>query len=124
MVHLVRTCGDGFDATIDRDDLVGKTRFQTMDAIIIKRRNGAIIFGRQSFQPRLTRMDDERITTCSEDRISHRIKGGFDILFVDTKAAFHGDRNFHLGLHRSHTFADQQRLAHEAGAKRAALHTI
>ena len=112
------------DATIEHDCQTRMRRFETIDAIVIERRQFAVFFWREPFQPRFSGMYDQRVGPGAFHGLRKHGQSGFRILFVNTDAAFHGHRNCHCGLHRGDTVADQVRLGHQAGPEAALLHAI
>ena len=69
-------------------------------------------------------MDDQPIDARRANRRGQGVERDFRVLIVDADAAFHRHGNRNRRLHRGDAFADQRRLAHQAGAEGAALDTI
>ena len=117
---------DAGDAAIDaRSADRGCARLEPVDAIVIERRDVAVLARRQALRAR----------PCAHARSAHRRRplrprrvsassDCFRILLVDADAAFHRDRDRDRRLHRGDAVADQRRLRHQAGAEAAFLHAV
>jgi hypothetical protein len=114
----------GGDAAIEHDLERLMIALQPIDALIVQRRDGAILLGRETLEPGLARVNDQRGAACARDRGRKAFEPFLLILFVDADAAFDGDRNRHGGTHRGQTFADAAGLGHETGAEATFLHAI
>ena len=112
------------DAAIDDDGHIGQRGLQPVDPVVIERRDVAVFLRRQSVEPGLARVHDQRVGAGGDDAARQRIQRDFRILIVDADPAFDGDRNFHRALHRSDAVGDQLRLRHQAGAEAAILHPV
>ena len=99
-------------------------RFQPIDPCIIERRHFAVFFRRQTFQPGLASVHDERIGAGLLHRLDKYLQRLFRILIVDADAAFHRNGDRHGGLHRGDAVADERGFGHEAGAEAPLLHPI
>ena len=102
----------------------GCARFEPIDAIVIERRNFAVFLRRQTFEPGLAGVHDQRVGSGALDVLRENLQRRFRILLVDADAAFDRDRNSHGRLHRRDAIADQRRLRHQAGAEAAVLHAV
>ena len=112
------------DAAIDDDGHVGHGSLQPVDPIVVERRDVAIFLRRQSIEPGLAGVDDQRIGAGSDHAAGQRIQRDFRILVVDADPALDRDRNAHCALHGIDAFSDQRRLRHQAGAETAVLHPV
>ena len=112
------------DATVDDDGHVRHRRLQPIDPVVVERRDVAIFLRRQSVEPGLAGVNDQRIRAGRDHSLRQRIEGGFGILIVDTDPAFDGDRDGHGLLHRRDASGDQRRLSHQAGAETALFHPV
>ena len=115
---------DAADAAIDDDGHIRQRGLQPIDAAVIERRDVAVLLRRQSVQPGLARMHDQRVAAGGDHAARQRIERRFRILVVDADAAFHRDGNFHRPLHRGDAVGHQRRLRHQAGAEAAVLHAV
>ena len=97
---------------------------QAIDAIVIERRDVAVLTRREAVQPGLACMHDQRVDAGLPDRLRERFQRNLRILLVDADAAFHRDRDRDGRLHRGDAFADQGGLGHQAGAEPAILHAV
>ena len=112
------------NATIDSDQVGRQALFEAVDAIILKRRNVAVFFRRESLEPRFAGMDDHAIASGGDHRIHELIESGFGILIIDTEAAFDGDGQGGGGFQRGNAFGHKRGLAHQAGAEASFLHAV
>ena len=119
-MRLLHAC----DPAVEHDRQARMRGLEPIDARVIERRNFAVLLRRQSFEPSLSRVNDERIDARLLDRAGKNLQRLFRVLLVDADAAFHRDGNRHGGLHGRHGVADQSRLRHEAGAEAAVLHAV
>ena len=112
------------DAAIDDDGHVWHRRFQAIDPVVVERRDVAILLRRQSAEPGLAGMHDQRIGAGCHDGTRERIECRFRVLVVDADPAFdrHGYRD--RCLHCGHAGTNQRRLGHQAGAETALLHPV
>jgi hypothetical protein len=115
---------DADDAAIDDDRHVGHCRLEPIDAVVVQRRNVAVLFRRQAVEPRLARMHDQAVGAGGDHRACQRIECDFGILIINADAALDGDRHIDSLLHRGHTARHQIRLGHQARPEAAVLHTI
>ena len=83
-------CGD---ATIDEDGHVRHVALQFVDKRIVERRHVAVFLRRQTFEPGLARMDDQRFATGLAHGARHGGQRFARLLLVDADAAFDGDGN-------------------------------
>ncbi len=112
------------DAAVDRDGKRRAPGLQPIDAVIIERRNVAVLARREPVEPGLARMHDERVDAGALDGAGERLKRLLRILRIDADATLDRDRHLHCGLHGRHAIADQRRLGHQAGAEAALLHPV
>ena len=112
------------DAAIEHDFEIRMRRLEPVHDGIIERRHLAIFARRQSFQPGLARVHDQRVGARRLDRLGERKQRLLGILLVDADAAFHRHRNFDRGFHGGDAIGDQRRLRHQAGAEAALLHPV
>ena len=123
-IEMRQTLFDRRNAAIDRYRQMRKRHFQLMHKIIIKRRNVAVLFRREPLQPRLARMDNQRIDTGLRECFRHRPESFARLLIIHTDAAFDGDGNLHRCFHRRHAISHQLRFAHQTGPERTILHAV
>ena len=116
--------GKACDAAIDDDRQVWQGGLQPIYPVIVERRDVPIFLRRQSIEPGLAGVDDQRVRAGCHDAARQRIQRSFRILIVDANPAFDRDRNGNRALHGLDTSGDQCRLRHQAGAKPAILHPI
>src|SRR5436305_12880544 len=91
--------GQRRDAPVNDDCQMRMTAFQAIDALTVEGRNFAILPGRQAFEPRLTRMDDEGAAAGSSNRRDEGLKIFLIILLIDANAAFDSDLDGDAPLH-------------------------
>ena len=116
--------GEIGDAAIDDDGHIGHRCLQPVDPVVVERRDVAVFLRRQSVEPGLAGMHDQRIGAGGDDAARQRIERDFRILIVDAEPAFDGDGNADRALHGVDAFGDQRRLRHQAGAEAAVLHPV
>ena len=124
MSEMLLRFSDTADAAIDDDGHVRHCRLQPIDPVIIERRDVAVFLRRQSVEPGLAGMHDQRIGARRDDAARQFVERNLRILIVDADAAFDGDGNLHRALHRGDAFGNQLRLRHQAGAEAAILHAV
>ena len=95
-----------------------------IDELVVERRHVAVLFRRQSFEPRLARMHGESLHARARAQADHIAQGLLGILIVHADAAFDRDRNGNRVAHRRHAFRHQLRLPHQAGAEASRLHAV
>jgi hypothetical protein len=95
-----------------------------VDEVVVQRRHVAILLRRQSFEPRLARMDGEYLHPGAGAEPDQRAQRLFRVLVVHADAAFDGDGNRNRCAHGRDAFGDKFRLAHQAGAEPAGLHAV
>ena len=115
---------DRADPAVDDDLKVRIGALETIDAIIIERRDVAVLARRQSVEPGFTRVHDQRIGAGQLHFLRERIERCFGILVVDADAAFHGHGDRHRGLHRHNAVSNKIGLGHQTGAEPAFLHAV
>ena len=81
------------DAAIDDDGHIGHRGLQPIDPVVVERRDVAIFLRRQSVEPGLAGVHDQRIRAGGDHAARQRIERDFRILIVDADPAFDGDRN-------------------------------
>ncbi len=112
------------DAAIDHD---GKSRMgglEPIDAPVVERGDVAILARRQTVEPGLARMHDERRDPGRFDGARERLERLLRILLVDADAALDSDRHLDPALHGGDAFAHEAGLSHQAGAEAALLHAV
>ena len=124
MVEMLLGLGEAGDAAIDDDGHIGQRGLQPIDPVVIERRDVAVFLRRQSVEPGLAGMHDQRIGAGRDHAARQHIERHLRILIVDADPAFHGDGNFDRALHRGDALGDQRGLRHQAGAEAAVLHPI
>src|SRR6185295_18259514 len=97
---------------------------QLVNAGVVERRNFAVFLWAEAFQPSLTRMNYESITTCCGNSFDETVKPLSLVLIIDADAAFHRYRNFDGRTHRCNTVGHKLRLGHEASAKSPLLNPV
>ena len=112
-----------FNAAINDNREVRKLLFQPVNQRIIERGNFAVFLRAQPLQPGFAGMNDKYLDPCLGS-LNQLRQGGFRVLVVHPDAAFHGDGYFHGLAHGRHARGHQIGLAHQAGPKRARLHTV
>ena len=112
------------DTAIDCNRIGTEPLLQAIDARIIERRNIAVLFGRQAFQPRLAGMHHQMVTARRNHPIGQRVQSLFDILLVNPDPAFDGHRHLDHRFDRRDTITHQLRLAHQTGPEAAILHAV
>ena len=115
---------EALDATVDDDGEIRARGLKAIDALVIERRNLAVLFRRQAFQPGLAGMHDERSAAGFRHAIDEALEISLRVLVVDADAALHGDRNGHGVRHRCEAQGDEIGFRHQAGAEAAFLHAI
>ena len=116
--------GETGDAAIDDDGHLRHRGFQPIYPVIVERRDVAILLRRQSVEPGLAGVDDQRVGAGRDDAARQLIQRSFRILIVDADPALHCDRNVHGKLHGMDAVSNQRRLSHQTGAKAAILHPV
>ena len=111
------------DAAVEDDRPVGMGALQRMDQRIVERRDGPVVFGAQSVEPRLARMDDDAAAPAASP-LRRSAESLLGLLLVDADPAFDGDRNADRGGHRGDAVGHKLGLAHETRAEAAALHPV
>src|SRR5258708_31494027 len=122
--EMVFGLGKACDAAIDDDAHSRQRGLEPIYPVVVERREVTILLRRQSIEPGLAGVDDQRIRAGGDDAARQRIQRDFRILVVDADPAFDGHRNADRALHGVDTGGDQCRLRHQAGAKPAILHAI
>ena len=112
------------DAAVDDDRPVRMGGLQLVDEAVVERRNRAVFPGAEAVEQRLSRMNDQRRRAGRLHGRRDGAEGFARRLLVDADAALHRDRNPDRADHRGDAFADQLRLAHQAGAEASALHPV
>jgi hypothetical protein len=112
------------DTAVEDDGQARMLALQCVHERIIERRDFAVLPGRKPFQPRHARMHDKRVSSGRTHLFRQREQRLTRLLIIDTEPAFDGNRHLNRALHRRDAIGDKIRLAHEAGAERAALHAI
>src|SRR5262249_18995362 len=112
------------DAAIEHDRKTRMRGFEPVDASIIERRDVAILPRRETLEPSLARVDDQRGDASLFDRAGERFKRLLRILIVDADTAFDRDRQLDRAGHGGDTVADERWLRHQTGAETAHLHAI
>ena len=124
MGEMLLRLRDAADAAIDDDGDIRQRCLQPIDAVVVERRDIAVLLRRQSVQPGFSRMHDQRIAPAATTPRASVSRADFRVLVVDADAAFHRDRNFHRALHRGNAVGHQRRLRHQACAEAAVLHPV
>ena len=124
MVEMRLRLGKAGDAAIDDDGHVGQRGLQPVDPVVVERRDVAVFLRRQSVEPGLAGMHDQRVGAGGDDAARQRVERDLRILIVDADPAFDGDGNADRALHRRDAIGDQRRLRHQAGAEAAVLHPV
>jgi len=114
----------GLDAAVDEDLELGALALDTVDERIVQRRDVAILFGGQPFEPGLAGVDDEGLTTGGGDGIDERGERLLQVLVVDAQAALHRDGNGDGCAHGADALGDELGLRHQARAEAPRLHSI
>src|SRR3954468_1697304 len=124
MVEMLRGIFDAADPAIDRDIELRPSALQPIHAIVIERWDIAVLARRESVEPGLARVNDERVDTCRDHIAGQRVERLLRVLLVNPDAALHRDRHSHGGLHRGHALTHELRLRHQAGAEAPLLHAV
>ena len=112
------------DAAVEDDRQLGARGLEPVDAVVVERRDLAVLLRRQTVEPRLARVHDEGAAAGAGDRIDEALQVGLAVLLVDADAALDGDGHGDALLHGGDAGGDQLRLRHEAGAEAALLHAV
>ena len=115
---------DAANPAIDRDVELRPRALEAIDAIVIERRDIAVLARREPVEPGLARMHDQRVDAGGNNDARQRIERLLGILLIDADAALHRDRHAHRRLHRGNAIADELRLRHQAGTEASLLHAI
>ena len=94
---------------------------EPVNAVVVERRNLAILPGRETVEPGFARVHDQRVDPRGFYRGREGIERRLGILVVDAEAAFDRDRHRHARLHGRDAFRDEPRRGHQAGAEAPAL---
>ena len=113
-----------FDAAVENDRQLGMRGLEPVHAVVVERRDLAVLLRRQTVEPGLARVHDEGAAAGAGDRIDEALQVGLAVLLIDADAAFDGHRHGDALLHGGDAGGDQLRLRHEAGAEAALLHAV
>ncbi len=109
---------------IDTNEWRIKALFETIDTIIIKRRNIAIFLWRQPFQPCFAGMNPKRISACFKNLICNCIQCHFRVLIINAYPAFDCDGHRDNFLHGGDATCNHFRCLHQTSAECAGLNTV
>ena len=124
VLEMARGLLDARDAAIDRDVQRRIGALEPIDAVVVERRDIAVLARREPVEPGFARMHDQRIGAGRDHGAGERVERLFRVLLVDADAALHRDRQRDRGLHGGDAIADQRRLGHQAGAEAPFLHAV
>src|SRR5215469_3595 len=112
------------DAAIEHDAKTGMRGFEPVDASVIEWRDVAILARRETVEPGLARVHDQRGDAGLLDRTDERLECLLRILIVDADTALDRDRQLYRAGHGGDAVANEGGLRHQTGAEAAHLHTI
>ena len=124
MMKMRKRRFDAVDAAVEHDVKPRMRALKPIDALVIERRNFAVFFRRQAFEPSFPACTMSASAPARCDGLRENFKRRFRILLVDADAAFDRDRDRNGCLHRRDAVADQRRLRHQASAEAAVLHAV
>src|SRR5215470_5745471 len=112
------------DAAVEHDGQIGMRGLEPIDAVVVERRDVAVLARGKPVDPSLARMHDARGDAGPLDCACERHERFFRILLVDADAAHEGDRHRDLRRHGGNAVAHQRGLRHQAGAEATLLHPV
>ena len=124
VIQMPRGRVEVLDAAVENDRQLGACGLEPVHAVVIERRDLAVLLRRQTVEPRLARVHDEDAAAGAGDRIDKALQVGLAVLLVDADAAFDGHGHGDALLHGGDACGDQLGLRHEAGAEATLLHAV
>ena len=122
VVESVQTLFGGVKTAIQFDQQLGSALLEGDHSIVLKRRDGAVLFGIQSFQPRFSGVHTEPRRSCRCHLIHKVGQQAVAVEIINPHPVFHRDRQVAGGHHRFHAAGHPIRFGHQAGAEVAGLY--
>src|SRR5262249_62398102 len=124
MPQVVQRLVDVRDAAIEHGTEIRVRGFEPVDACVIEWRDVAILARRETIEPGLARVYDQRGHTGLLDRAGERFEGFLWILIIDADAAFDRDRQLDRARHGGDADPDKGGVRHQTGAEAPHLHAV
>ena len=122
--QLALAGGRILEAAIELDQQLGAFRLKPMHQVPAQRRDGAVLFRIQAFQPGLSGMHREAASAAGGHRVHEVEEMVIGIELVDADAVLHRHRQGGGRRHGLHAAGHPLRFGHQASAETALLHLL
>src|SRR5262249_30367746 len=109
---------------VDNDAGFREVALQSINLVVPQRWYVAVVLRTQTFQYRVTRMDDKRPTTCRRQHVHKSVHEIIVLVVVYTQPMFDRDRDADCIAHRLYAIRNEARLGHQTGTKGATLDAL
>ncbi len=116
--------GQRADAAVHDDLQRRAVALQLVHDAVAQRRDLAVLLRRQTVQPGVAGVHDERVAAGGRRRLDEGVEAVRRFVAIDSDAGLHRDRQGARRAHRGDTVGDAGRFGHETCTEASALHPI